>query len=114
VFRPSAEGAAEAVPACATFQERTEDNDQMKIQLTHEGPGQISTDLLVIILDSGTTLHDLTGSPVEETVRRIGRNIEDKRLKADYFTSLDGKGSAANLAIYATALSPNFNIWENV
>src|SRR5262249_8134384 len=29
-------------------------------------------------------------------------------------TSLDSKGPAANLAVYSTALSPNYNVWENV
>lgn len=86
----------------------------MKIQLTYDHPAQISTDLLVIILDSDTTLYDLTGSPLDQTVRRIAGDVRSKRLKTDYFTSLDSKGPAANLAVYATDLSPNYNIWENV
>ena len=86
----------------------------MKIQLNYDRPAQISTDLLVIILDSETILHDLSGSPLEQIVRRIATDVRDKRLKADYFTSLDSKGPAANLAVYSTALSPNYNVWENV
>jgi hypothetical protein len=86
----------------------------MKIQLTYDRPAQVSTDLLVVILDSQTTFHDLGGSPVEETVRRVARDFDGKRLKTDYFTALDSNGPARNLAVYSTALSPSYNTWENV
>jgi leucyl aminopeptidase len=86
----------------------------MKIQLTYDRPGEATTDLLVVILDSETTLHNLTGSPIDEMVRRIDRDFKDKRLKTDYFTSLDSRGPARNLAVYSTSLSPSYNIWENV
>jgi leucyl aminopeptidase len=86
----------------------------MKIQLTYDRPANIGTDLLVVILDSETTFHDLAGSPVEETVRRIARDLKEKHLKTDYFTSLDSRGPVRNLAVYSAALSPNYNSWENV
>src|SRR5262245_4628309 len=86
----------------------------MKIRLSYDRPAQISTDLLVVILDSEITFHDLSGSPVEEMVRRISKDLRDKRLKTDYFTSLDNGGPARNLAVYSTALSPSYNVWENV
>jgi leucyl aminopeptidase len=86
----------------------------MRIQLTYDRPGEVPTDLLVVILDSETTLHNLTGSPIDEMVRRIDRDFKDKRLKTDYFTSLDSRGPVRNLAVYSTALSPSYNIWENV
>src|SRR5919198_1050984 len=86
----------------------------MKIQLAYERPADISTDLLVVILDSETPFHDLTGSTVEETVRGIARSFQDKRLKTDYFTSMDSRGRIRNLAVYSTALSTSYNSWENV
>jgi leucyl aminopeptidase len=86
----------------------------MKIQLTYDRPGEATTDLLIVILDSETTLHNLSGSPIDEMVQRIARDFKDKRLKTDYFTSLDSRGSVRNLAVYSTALSPSYNIWENV
>ena len=67
----------------------------MKIQLTYEQPSQIKTDLLVVILDSEIRFHDLSGSPLDETVRRIERDVKEKRLKTEYFTSLDSRGPAA-------------------
>jgi leucyl aminopeptidase len=86
----------------------------MKIQLIYDRPPELKTDLLVIILDSETRFHDLTGSPFDEIVQRVARDFKDKRLKADYFTSLDTRSAVRNLAIYSTSLSPNYNDWENV
>jgi leucyl aminopeptidase len=86
----------------------------MKIQLTYDQPAQISTDLLVIILDPHTRFHDLAGSPLNETVERVAGDLKEKRLKTDYFTSLDSRGPVRNVAIYSTTLSPSYNSWENV
>jgi leucyl aminopeptidase len=86
----------------------------MKTQLRYDRPGQITTDLLVVILDSEIRLHDLTGSPLDETVRRIAKDIEAKRLKKEYFTANDSRGSARNLLVFSTALNPGYNVWENL
>jgi leucyl aminopeptidase len=86
----------------------------MKIQLTYDRPSQIRTDLLVVILDSEVTFHDLSGSPIDETVRRIARDLKDKRLKTDYFTTLDPNVPARNLAVYSTSLNTSYNTWENL
>src|SRR5438132_13457576 len=89
----------------------------MKIQLTYDRPSQISTDLLVIILDSEIRFHDLTGSPLDELARRVGHDVAAKRLKTEYFTALnpgDSRGPAQNVLICSTALSPSYNVWENL
>jgi leucyl aminopeptidase len=86
----------------------------MKIQLTYDKLSQIKTDLLVIILDEERTFHDLTGSPLAETVRQVQRDFGDKRLKTEYFSALDAKSTARNLAIFSTSLSKSYNVWENV
>ena len=85
----------------------------MKIQLTYERPSQISTDLLVVVFDSQIRFHDLTGSPLDEMVRRVGRDLSEKRKKKEYFTSLDSRGPAQNVVIFSTALSTSYNVWEN-
>src|SRR4030095_2782022 len=86
----------------------------MKIQLNYDRLPQIKTDLLVIILDEERTFHDLTGSRLQETVRQVQRDFKDKKLKTEYFSALDGKGGVRNLAIFSTALSKSYNVWENV
>jgi leucyl aminopeptidase len=86
----------------------------MKIQLTYDQLSQIKTDLLVVILDEEHTFHDLTGSPLQETVRQVQRDFKDKRLKTEYFSALDGKGGVRNLAVFSTSLSKSYNVWENL
>jgi leucyl aminopeptidase len=86
----------------------------MKIQLVYDRPAQMNTDLLVVILDSQIKFHDLGGSPLDETVRRVEGDVRDKNQKTEYFTSLDSRGPARNLAVFSTALSTSYNVWENV
>ena len=86
----------------------------MKIQLEYDRPGQINTDLLVVVFDSQVRLHDLTGSPLDEVVRRVGQDLNEKRRKKEYFTSLDSRGTVQNIVIFSTALSSSYNVWENL
>ena len=86
----------------------------MKIQLVYDRPSQISTDLLVVILDSKIKLHDLTGNPLEETVRRVGKDLNEKRLKKEYFTSLDSRVGSQHVVIFSTILEPSYNVWESL
>jgi len=86
----------------------------MKIQLVYDRPSQISTDLLVVILDSKIKLHDLTGNLLEETVRRVGRDLNENRLKKEYFTSLDSRVGDQHVVIFSTILEPSYNVWESL
>src|SRR5215472_13908906 len=86
----------------------------MKIQLVYDRPSQISTDLLVIILDSKIKLHDLTGNLLEEVVGRVGRDLSEKRQKKEYFTSLDSRSGAQYVVVFSTILEPNYNVWESL
>ena len=86
----------------------------MKIQLTYDRPAHIQTDLLVVILDEKSTFHDLSGSPVAEIVRKIERNIKDKKLKTAYFTALDSKLAPKHLLVYSTSLNRTYNVWETL
>src|SRR6185436_20544609 len=86
----------------------------MKIQLMYDRLSQIKTDLLVVILNEERTFHDLSASPLQETVRKVQRDFKDKRLKTEYFSALDGKGGVRNLAVFSTSLSKSYNVWENL
>jgi len=86
----------------------------MKIQLTYDRPAQIQTDLLVVILDEKSTFHDLSGSPIADIVRKIERNIKDKKLKTSYFTALDSKLAPKHLLVYSTNLNRTYNVWETL
>ena len=84
----------------------------MKIQLTYDRPSQVSADILLVILDDQFTLHDVAGSPLEEIIRRVQKDIKDKRLKTDYFSPLDLKGGPRNLLVCSTVLNKTHNVWE--
>jgi len=86
----------------------------MKIQLTYDRPAQIQTDLLVVILDDKNTFHDLAGSPIGEIVRKIEREIKDKKLKTSYFTALDSKLAPKHLLVHSTSLNRTYNVWETL
>jgi leucyl aminopeptidase len=86
----------------------------MKIQLVHEQPAKIETDLLVVILDEGNTFHDLSGSPIGEIVQRVARDIAGKKLRTSYFTALDSKLAAKHLLVHSTSLNRTFNVWESL
>jgi len=70
--------------------------------------------MVVVILDANICLHDLAGSPLDDVVRRVASELEAKRLKKEYFTSLDSRGPARNLLVFSTALNPGYNTWENL
>src|SRR5437016_10185308 len=86
----------------------------MKIQLVYDRPSQISTDLLVVILDSKIKLHDLTGHLLLETCRRMGKDLNEKQLKKEYFTSLDSRVGDQHVVIFSTILEPSYNVWESL
>src|SRR5262245_24511689 len=85
----------------------------MNIQLTYDRPAQIQTDLLIVVLDEKTHFHDLSGSPLQETVQRVAQDFKDKKLKTDYFTALDSKSNIKNLLVFSTELSKAHNVWES-
>jgi len=86
----------------------------MKIRLSYDRPSEIKANLLVVIVDSEVRLHDLTGSPLDEIVRRVGRDLNEKRLRKEYFTALDSKAAAQHLVVFSSTLNPGYNIWESV
>jgi leucyl aminopeptidase len=86
----------------------------MKIQLMYDRLSQVKTDLLVVILDDERTFHDLSASPLQETVRQVQRAYKDKKLKTDYFSALENKTGPKNIAVLSTSLNKAFNVWENL
>jgi len=86
----------------------------MKIQLNYDRPAQIQTDLLVLILDNEKRLFDLTGTSLEESIRRIGREMDQKKVKKEYLSAVDSKSPIKNFVLYSTALNPAYNVWENL
>ena len=85
----------------------------MKVQLSYDLPSKVKTDLLVVILDENIRLHDLGGSPLEETVDQIRKDFKSRRLHRESLTTL-AQGNASHLVVFSTSLDPAYNIWENL
>ena len=47
-------------------------------------------------------------------VRRIERDIKDKKLKTSYFTALDSKLAPKHLLVHSTSLNRTYNVWETL
>ncbi len=86
----------------------------VKIQLKYDDPRKVKTDLLVVILDKDTKLHDLGRSPLADTVDSCRRRFRAKRLLKEYLVPLSPRSAARHLVVYTTAHDPAFNVWENV
>jgi len=86
----------------------------MKIQLIYDRPAAIQTELLVLILDKEARLFDLEGSALNDMVERVAQDFEQKKIKKEYFTALDAKSNIKNVVIFSNALSPAYNLWENL
>lgn len=86
----------------------------MKIQLTYDRPIDVKTDLLAVLVDKDTRLHDFGSSTLGEIVEKASREFSEKRLKRDFFTGLGSPHMASHFLVGSTSLSPAFNIWENV
>ena len=86
----------------------------MKVRLNYDSPQKVKTDLLVVILDRETKLHDLGRSPLAQTVDRAKRAFRTRRLRKEQLTTLSPRSAAENLVVYSTSLDPAFNVWENV
>jgi leucyl aminopeptidase len=86
----------------------------MKIQLSYDHPQKAKTDLLVVILDKEQTLHDLGRSPLTNTVDRVRKDLDSKKLRREYFTPLAGRGTSRHMVVYSTSFESGLNVWESV
>ena len=77
----------------------------MKVQLVYDRPAQAPVDILLVVLDEGYKLHDVSGSAIEEVVARVQKDFNDKRLKTDYFAPLEIKNGPRHLLICSTSLN---------
>ena len=65
----------------------------MNVKLAFTPVSGNPVDLLAVVLDDETTLHDIDDSAVAEHVARAAAAFRDKWLKREYFATL-GEGAA--------------------
>lgn len=86
----------------------------MNVKLAFTPPSQTPLDLLVLVLDPDTTLHELADPALVPHAERALAAFRDQSLKREYFVTFpDGKSPRALVAYWSPSLRA-WNLWENV
>jgi leucyl aminopeptidase len=86
----------------------------MNIKLSFTPVSQNPLDLLVAILDSEKTLHQVDDPVVAAHLERARAGFEAKTLKREYFATLPEGASPRALVAYWSPSLTSWNLWENV
>jgi leucyl aminopeptidase len=86
----------------------------MNIKLSFTPISQNPVDLLAVILDPETTLHEIDDAAIAAHVARAGAGFREKTLKREYFATLPEGSPARALVVYWSPQLRAWNLWENV
>jgi len=85
----------------------------MHVKLAFTPVSAQPSDLLVVILDAATRLHEIDDAIVAAHVERAAEQFRAKTLKCDFFTLLPAGASAHALAVFWSPSLKAWNLWEN-
>jgi leucyl aminopeptidase len=86
----------------------------MNVKLAFSPVSKTSVDLLAVVLDDETTLHDIDDPVLAGHLERAAAGFSDKSLKREYFVTLEEGGSVGALVVYSSPQLKSWNLWENV
>jgi leucyl aminopeptidase len=86
----------------------------MNVKLAFTPVSKNPVDLLAVVLDEETTLHEIDDAAVVEHVERAAAGFKDKTLKREYFATLGEGASAGAVVVYWSPQLKGWNLWENV
>ena len=86
----------------------------MNIKLAFTPVSQTALDLLVVVLDAETTLHQIDDAAIAAHVDKAGAAFREKTLKREYFATLPDGASTRALVVYWSPQLKSWNLWENV
>ena len=86
----------------------------MNIKLSFAPVSQTALDLLVVVLDEETTLHEVDLPGVSAHLARATGGFREKTLKREYFATLPEGSSPQALVAYWSPSLKSWNLWENV
>ncbi len=86
----------------------------MNIKLAFTPVSQNTVDLLAVVLDADTVLHEIDDPALLAHVDRAATLFREKTLKREYFATLPEGAKARALVVYWSPLQKGFNLWENV
>src|SRR6185295_6574038 len=86
----------------------------MNVKLSFQPLSQTPLDLLAVILDPDTVLHEIDDAAVAAHVAKAAAAFKDKTLKREYFATLPDGASPRALVVYWNPQQRSYNLWENV
>ena len=86
----------------------------MNVKLALSPISKTPVDLLAVVLDEETTLHDIDDPAIAEHVERAAAGFRDKSLKREYFATLGEGASAGAMVVYWSPQLKSWNLWENL
>lgn len=86
----------------------------MKIKLAFKPVSTARLDLLAVVLDADTTLHEVDDPVVAAHLDRAREAFDSGTLKRVYFATLPEGSVAGTLLVYWSPLLKAWNLWENV
>lgn len=86
----------------------------MDISLSYDAPSKLQSELLVVILDKEKTFLEIETQDIRNIIHRLKQDFVERRIRREYFCTLNENSKIKNLLVYSTSLSPAYNIWENI
>ena len=86
----------------------------MNVKLAFTPISKTPVDLLAVVLDEETTLHEIDDRRIVEHVARAAAGFREKTLKREYFATLEGGAGARAVVVYWSPQLKSWNLWENV
>ncbi|HEY7412527.1 MAG TPA: leucyl aminopeptidase [Vicinamibacteria bacterium] len=86
----------------------------MNIKLSFSPVSQNALDLLAVVLDEETVLHEVDDAPIAAHLERARAGFREKTLKREYFATLPEGAPARALVAYWNPSLKAWNLWENV
>jgi leucyl aminopeptidase len=86
----------------------------MNIKLAVTPVSRTPVDLLAVVLDEDSTLHEIDDPAVVAHVQRAAAGFRDKSLKREYFATLGEGSSAGAVVVFWSPQLKGWNLWENV
>jgi len=86
----------------------------MNIKLSFTPVSQNPSDLLAVVLDDETTLHEIDDSVVAGHVARARDGFKERTLKREYYATLPEGHTHRAVVVYWSPSLKAWNLWENV
>jgi leucyl aminopeptidase len=86
----------------------------MNIKLSFTAVSKNPADLLAVILDEETVLHDVDDAAITAHVNRARAGFKEKTLRREYYVTLPEGSAHKALVVYWSPSLKAWNLWENV